>query len=161
MSNIFSFVAENWALIVAWYFVIGFVSEVFFWVKYLFKKRDVLKELKILLLAEIKKARDRGPEFNELYINEDLKWLLRKTPQFKDCASGFYCEDRILESLEWLDKNPPNFSLSRASGQTVLWPIFLIVDGLDVVDRSVRAIWGFANNGIRFVTLKLWTQLVK
>jgi len=161
MSNIFSFVAENWPQIVVWYFLIGFASEVFFWVKYLFKKRDILKELKSLLLAEIKKARDSGSESNGVYINEDLKWILRKTPQFKDCAQGFYCEDKILDSLEWLDKNPPNFSLSRASGETVLWPIFLMTNGFDVAEGLVRAIWGVLNNGIRFVTLKLWELIVK
>ena len=159
MLSIWNFLVENWFVIIAWYFVAGFVAEVFFWTRYLFLSARSLKKIRSSLLPRIEELEGRI----EITLSEDELYALRKVPGFGlgKRRTNLARQSEVSDALSWMENNPPNFSLSRATGQTTLWPLFMVSQGFGLIEDSVAAVWKKAKSAIRFVSKKLWTQIVK
>jgi hypothetical protein len=159
MLSIWNFLVENWFVIIAWYFATGFVAEVFFWTRYLFLSARSLKKIRSSLLPRIEELEGRI----EITLSENELYALRKAPGFGlgKRRTNLAKQSEVSDALSWMENNPPNFSLSRATGQTTLWPLFMVSQGFGLIEDSVAAVWKKAKSAIRFVSKKLWTQIVK
>jgi hypothetical protein len=157
-----NFLIENWLNIIVWYFVVGFVAEVFFWTRYLFLSARSLKEVRSSLLPRINKKEELEARV-EITLSENELYALRKAPGFGlgKRRTNLARQSEVSDALNWIENNPPNFSLSRATGQTTLWPLFMVSEGFGLIEDSVAAVWKKAKSAIRFVSKKLWEQIVK
>jgi hypothetical protein len=157
MLSIWNFIVANWLTIISYYFAIGFVAEAFFWTRYLFLSARNLKQARSSLLAKINKV-EVG---SEIIPSQYEMNVLYKAKAFVSGMTNVVSTSKVLDALDWIEKNPPNFSLSRATGQTILWPIFMTVEGWGLIEDSVKATWKKAKGAINFVSAKLWSHIVK